>query len=260
MVRLLRPAVVASGLAMLFLAIGFSWPRSPELMASPPVFAFVSPLPGVHGAAITAPVDCAKLACLALTFDDGPDATFTPHILDTLDRHNARATFFVLGNHVAGNEQLLQRMYKTGHEIGNHSWSHPSFIKIPIEQVESEVANTQTAIMRAGVPAPHVFRPPYGDMNDIVRAHVPLTIVRWNVDPEDWHPKKQHMILEHLTHHARAGSVIVLHDTEPTTAAMLDQIIVQLQTSGYMLVTVSDLLTMPAGQPGVFFGRQNMVY
>lgn len=254
----LRPPVAVFVLAITLLAMGLLTTRSQAAMSRP--LAALKPVQAHVKGVSAPPVDCAKVPCFALTFDDGPDAALTPQVLDALARHNAHATFFVLGNHVAGNEQILKRIHNEGHEIGNHSWGHPWFTKLSAEQVESEIANTQTAIMRAGVPAPDLFRPPYGDMNEAVRAHVPLTIVRWNVDPEDWHPKKQRHILEHLQAHARPGGMVVLHDTEAHTVTILDQAITQLQASGYTLVTVSDLLSMPAGQPGVFFGRQNVVY
>lgn len=201
------------------------------------------------------PVNCAKVACLALTFDDGPDVHVTPQVLDILEKHNVRATFFVLGSHVGGNETLLRREHKSGHEIGNHSWSHPYFTRMPLEQVRAEITNTQTAIMKAGVPAPHLFRPPYGDINAAVAAHIPLTIIRWNIDPEDWHPTRRAHLLEHMASNVRPGGVVILHDTEPTTAAVLDQLIAQLKASNYAFVTVSELLDLPAGQSGVFFGR-----
>lgn len=209
----------------------------------------------VQGVSTTQPVDCAKLACLALTFDDGPSAQVTPQILDVLQRHNARATFFVLGGHVAGNEALLRREHREGHEIGNHSWSHPHFTRISLEQVEAEIATTQAAIMAAGVPAPHLFRPPYGDMDHSLLAHVPLTVIRWNIDPEDWHPVNRQHLLEHMATHAKPGGMVVMHDTEQTTADALDQLITQLQANNYILVTVSELLNLPSGQAGVFLGR-----
>lgn len=199
-------------------------------------------------------VDCSQTRCLALTFDDGPEPTFTPSILETLKRHNAKATFFVLGSHVKGNEDLLKRMHAEGHEIGNHSWNHPSFTKLSPEQIDQEIRTTQEAVIAADVPAPQLFRPPYGDMNDEVKAQIPLAIVRWNIDPEDWHPKHRQNILAHLAVHAKPGGVVVMHDTEQFTVDSLDQILTQLEAN-FTLVTVSELFGLTPGQRGVYFGR-----
>lgn len=199
--------------------------------------------------------DCSAVKCIALTFDDGPDAALTPHILNVLKDHNIRATFFVMGRHVPGNEALLRRMHAEGHEIGNHSWSHPYFTKIPLDQVREEINSTQAAITKSGVPAPQLFRPPYGDVNEAVIAQIPLTIVRWNIDPEDWHPKKRDNMLGHMAAFAKPGGVVVMHDTEATTAERLEPLLVQLESQSYKVVTVSEALGIGSGQRGVFFGR-----
>lgn len=199
-------------------------------------------------------VDCSVTPCLALTFDDGPDRDFTPRVLDTLKAHDVQATFFVQGVRIHGKEELLRRMYAEGHEIGNHSWNHPYFTRITPEQRKAEIENTQNAIIAAGVPAPRLFRPPYGDMNAEVAAEIPLTIVRWNVDPEDWHPRKKQSVPDHLAAYAKPGAIIVMHDTEATTADMLDALITQLKPH-YTLVTVSELLDLTPGQRGTYFGR-----
>lgn len=228
--------------------------------ASPPV----SPSPAVQ-AAVEAPAlplpatppapNCEVLKCLALTFDDGPDAGITPRILDTLKQHNAKATFFVLGGHVQGNEALLKRIHAEGHEIGNHSWNHPRFTQLSLDQVRAEVQDTQTIIAQAGVPAPHIFRPPYGDMSEAVAANIPLSVVRWNVDPEDWRPKMKPRLLEHMAAYAQPGGVVVLHDTESTTADQLDALLTQLNAQGFTLVTVSHIMGLSPGQQGVYFAR-----
>lgn len=255
--RFARPqlavAVLAFGMACGGYAISFASPTPPIQIA----IKQRQQLPRyVQSAAVVRqPVDCAKMACIALTFDDGPGSETTPQVLDILDRHHAKATFFVIGSHVAGREDLLRRIHQSGHEIGNHSWSHPHFTQIPFEQVDSEIERTQAAIVGAGVPAPHLFRPPYGDVNQAVLSHIPLTVVRWNIDPEDWHPKRGKHVLEHMSTHVKPGGMVVLHDTEASTAATLEPLISQLEANNYTLVTVSELLDLAPGQPGVFFGR-----
>lgn len=217
----------------------------PVVMAATPVSASAVP---------QMPVDCAREACLALTFDDGPSAELTPRVLDLLDAHGAKATFFVLGYRVSGNKSLLKRMHASGHEIGNHSWNHRKINELSPEELEDDIARTQQAIAEADVPAPHLFRPPYGLFNAAIRSHVPMTVVSWNVDPEDWGARRSQQIIDRVLAGARPGAIIVMHDTEPLTADALDTILATLKQQ-YRLVTVSELLDLPPGQPGIFYGR-----
>jgi peptidoglycan/xylan/chitin deacetylase (PgdA/CDA1 family) len=198
--------------------------------------------------------DCAAHACLALTFDDGPNSQYTPMILDILERHHARATFFVVGSHVPGNEGLLRRMFSNGHEIGNHSWSHTDFTTLPPAQMEEQITHTQAAIVGAGVPAPTLFRPPYGATNPIVRSHVPLTLALWNIDPEDWKARDAQQIIARVNATARPGGIVELHDIHANTVDALEPILSGLEQQ-YQFVTVSDLLNLPPGQRGVYYGR-----
>ncbi len=201
------------------------------------------------------PVDCAQEACLALTFDDGPSSQVTPQILDILAKHHVQATFFIVGSHVAGNEELLRRMYRDGHEIGNHSWSHPDFTTITAAQLDMQVAKAQQAIVRAGVPAPTLFRPPYGAVNAVVRAHVPMTLAMWNVDPEDWRQKTGKEVVERVEAGIKPGRVVDMHDVHQPTADGLDQLLTDLTNANYKLVTFSQLFNLAPGQRGLFYGR-----
>src|SRR6266511_2807765 len=156
---------------------------------------------------LRASVDCDTCPCIALTFDDGPNPTVTPQVLDILARQHVRATFFVVGVHVPGNEALLRREYAEGHEIGNHSWSHPDLSKLSPEEAQSQIEMTQKVIAGTGVPAPKILRPPYGAVNEMLAAHNHLTIVRWNTDPEDWLQKDPTKIDTQLMAHVRPGSI-----------------------------------------------------
>ncbi len=251
----LRPQGLAITAAVL-LAVGFLlWPPSQAPAASSPIQIVETVVMPVAPVTSAIAANCEAIKCLALTFDDGPDAAITPRILDILKQHHAKATFFVLGGHVGGNEALLRRIHQEGHEIGNHSWNHPYFTRISLDQVRSEVLDTQAAITKAGVPAPHIFRPPYGDVNEVVISQIPMSVVRWNIDPEDWHPKRQQQLLEHMASHARPGAVVVMHDTEITTAERLDSLLTQLESQQFTLVTVSNMLGLSPGQQGVYFAR-----
>lgn len=217
--------------------------------------------PRVHGAFTTASlppsirhIDCSARQCLALTFDDGPNAATTPMVLDALERHHARATFFVIGNRVPGNEALLRRMYRSGQEIGSHSWSHPDLTTLQPQQVQQQFVQTQAVVSGAGVPAPTLFRPPYGAVNASVKNQIPLTFAMWNVDPEDWRSKDPKEIIAKVEAGVRPGRVVDLHDVHRQTAEALDQLLTDIERQ-YQLVTFSELFDLTPGQPGLFYGR-----
>jgi peptidoglycan/xylan/chitin deacetylase (PgdA/CDA1 family) len=191
---------------------------------------------------------------MALTFDDGPDPKVTPRILDILASHQIKATFFVVGKRVGGQEALLRRIHTEGHEIGNHSWSHPSFTKLSTADMEQQLRATQQAIVRAGVPAPTLFRPPYGAVDTAVLGHARMTIVRWDIDPADWEVKDAQRIKDHLIAHAHAGGIALLHDVHPSTADALELVLPEL-TPRYHFVTASHLLNVTPGDQGMYFGR-----
>jgi peptidoglycan/xylan/chitin deacetylase (PgdA/CDA1 family) len=206
----------------------------------------------VQGAA--APVDCARVDCLALTFDDGPNPVVTPQVLDILERHHARATFFVIGLHVPGNEALVRRMHGAGNEIGNHSWAHPDFTTLNPQQIQEQIDQTQAVVAAAGVPVPTLFRPPYGAVNAQVKNNVPLVIALWNVDPEDWDTGDAKKIITKVEATAKPGGVVEMHDIHQQTADALDQLLNDLGPR-YQFVTVSEMFNLPRGQRGVYFGR-----
>ncbi len=201
-----------------------------------------------------AAVNCAEVACLALTFDDGPDPVNTPRLLDLLRDRQVRATFFVVGANAAAHPDIVRRMYSEGHEVGNHSWVHPNLTKLDPAQIDDQVVRTQFAVMAAGVPAPRWFRPPYGAMNDQVRAHVPMALALWNIDPEDWGAKDPGQVVERILARAGPGRVVDLHDMHRLTVDAMPAVIDALKPH-YTLVTMSELFDTEPGQRGEFYGR-----
>jgi len=253
--KLARPQTVVSLFVVAVMIGGWFW--SPQIIrpsraADVPI---ITPLAQhVQSVTFNVPVDCSKVPCLALTFDDGPSPAITPQVLDILDKHNVKVTFFLIGLHVADNPALVREIHVRGHEIGNHSWSHRKFSELSPNQIEKDIAKAQYAITSAGAPAPRLFRAPYGDVNAMVRSHVSMTVVSWNVDPEDWRDRKADKVVEHVLSTAKPGAIIDLHDIYQSTADALDPMLTELEKT-YQLVTVSELLSLPSGQPGIFYGR-----
>jgi peptidoglycan/xylan/chitin deacetylase (PgdA/CDA1 family) len=198
--------------------------------------------------------DCTVQACLALSFDDGPDPSTTPVILNILRTNGVHATFFLVGIRVGGNAQIVRQIVEDGNEVGNHSWTHADFTKLTPAQMLQQIDQTQNAITAASGVTPRLFRPPYGSTNATVRKQVKLPIVLWNVDPKDWKQKDPKQLVQIVESQAKPGGIIVMHDMHPTTVAALDQIVKNLQTH-YKLVTISELLNLAPNTQGVFFGR-----
>lgn len=199
------------------------------------------------------PPNCHMASCIALTFDDGPDPVTTAKVLDVLRAEQVPATFFVVGKRVHGNEALLQRMQREGHEIGNHSWSHTDFAKLTPEQMQWEIDMTQKAIVGAGVPAPKLFRPPYGSVSPVVKQQLPMRIALWNEDPKDWAAKDAAAVQAALIQSARPGGIIDAHDIYKTTASALEPTIKELKNRGYSFVTFSQMMAGEDPGPGQEF-------
>lgn len=182
---------------------------------------------------------------VALTFDDGPDPNSTKQILDLLDKYNAKATFFLLGNRVQYYPEMVQEEFKRGHEIGNHSWSHPQLTKLNVEQVQQEVNRTDDAIKAAIGQPSSVFRPPYGAINDTVRAQIPTPVELWSIDTLDWKHKNASMLLPAVQNAMHNRAVILMHDIHQSTADGLDSVLAYLQGQGYEFITVSEMNALP---------------
>lgn len=184
------------------------------------VYAYASRWPDsrLFGTALTAPPRPGELA---LTFDDGPNATWTPKLLDLLAAHNLHATFFVLGARAKVHPELVQRTAKAGHLIGNHSWDHPNMARSTPEVIREQLTRTQDMLEQiTGAPA-KFFRPPYGARKPIVfqiAREVGLNVVLWNAMTADWSDPSPERIalrltdrIERLRQKGRAANV-VLHD------------------------------------------------
>lgn len=194
-----------------------------------------------------------KLPKLALSFDDGPNPLTTPLILRTLERKHVRASFFVVGSRVAGNEAILRRMYRDGNDIGNHSWSHPNFTTLSQKQITSQIDRTERVVAAAGVPAPFMFRPPYGALGPHFPNKLPLAVVLWNIDPKDWDDHNTKDLTRRIIKQAKPGGVIDLHGIYIDTARAIGPAIDKLEKH-YQLVPVSELLGIHPGQTGLYYG------
>lgn len=180
---------------------------------------------------------------VAITLDDGPHGVNTQKILDILDKHNARATFFMLGQNVNSNKEVVKDVYTRGNEIGIHTWSHPQLTKLSEESVKSEVKNTSDAIYNITGYRPTLVRPPYGAFNTTVRnALKDYSLILWNIDSLDWKSRDENQIVPLVMNDVEDGDIILLHDIHSTTVPAVEKIVEDLDKQGYQMVTVSELL------------------
>ncbi len=178
-------------------------------------------------------------AVIHLTFDDGPNSTYTPQILDLLARYDAQAVFFAIGQQIGGGRAVVDRLVADGHRMGNHSWSHPSLAELSRPAFDQEIGRTQEAIAAAtGAPA-SCLRPPYGAMSSQTRpwaAEAGLDVVLWDIDPQDWARPGVDAIVGSVVDYARPGDVVLFHDgggNRDQTVAALEQILAQLSDRGF---------------------------
>nr|WP_207927388.1 polysaccharide deacetylase family protein [Streptococcus catagoni] len=179
---------------------------------------------------------------VALTFDDGPNPDTTPQVLSLLDKYQAKATFFMMGSKISGNESLVKKIISAGHEIGNHSWDHPDLTKLSEDQVRFQIRNTNDAIAKACGKVPIYLRPPYGATNDNVRRISGLTEVLWTVDTRDWENHNTEAIMANIRSQLQPGGIILMHDIHQTSVNALPTVLDYLKSQGYKCVTVSQVM------------------
>jgi polysaccharide deacetylase family sporulation protein PdaB len=190
---------------------------------------------------------------IALTFDDGPDATFTPQILNVLKEHGVKATFFLIGKQAEKHPDVVRRIVREGHVVGNHSYSHPLFTKLTVEQAQGEVEQAGKTISRLAGYTPKLFRPPFGQINEAQLKWMKeqqMVVVNWNVDSLDWKSLSEQQVTRNIMNQTKAGSIILQHsggaDTQDLsgTVKALPTIIRHFKENGYQLVTVPELLNV----------------
>ncbi len=188
---------------------------------------------------------------IAMTFDDGPSSANTPRLLDLAAKKHIKLTFFLIGENAARLPQLVQRELAEGHEVGNHSYTHPDLARMSDAAVRSEIQKTQDAIIAASGYKPTLMRPPYGAMSARQRLWVNhdfgVKIILWDVDPLDWKRPGSSVVAQRIISGARPGSIILSHDIHSPTVDAMPQVFDTLLAKGYKFVTVSELLAMDKG-------------
>ena len=209
---------------------------------SPPSTAPPSTAPSSTAQPSTQSPFAAQPLQVALTFDDGPHQTCTPALLDGLKQRGVKATFFLMGENIAGKEALVQRMQEEGHLIGNHSYRHIQMTKEGAEQACAEIEQTEEIIRSITGSRPEYLRPPYGAWNEQLECRVNLTPVLWNVDSLDWKLQNTERIVRQVEKDVKSGDIILMHDIFKTSVEAALRIVDDLQKQGYEFVTVEEIL------------------
>jgi peptidoglycan/xylan/chitin deacetylase (PgdA/CDA1 family) len=225
-----RTALVAAGLAGAWAA--YAW--------LPHLVAFACPHRGPRG-----------VRRIALTFDDGPDARWTPRVLEALGNTDVRGTFFLIGERAACAPAVVEAIARAGHEIGNHSWSHPNFWFTTPRRTREEIERGHAVVTELTGRAPRLFRPPWGIVNAAMFSAVRACgerCVFWSIQPEGVRPQAGAIQARHVIERAHPGAIVDLHDADGVPgaperlAAALPPMIDGLRDAGYSFVTVSELL------------------
>ena len=190
---------------------------------------------------------------IAMTFDDGPSEATTPRLLDILKERHIKATFFMIGQNAERNPDIVRRILAEGHEIGNHSWTHPQLSKLPNDRVTEELNKTQDAIRNACGYTPTLMRPPYGAITKTQREWIEsqfnLNVVFWTVDPFDWKRPGESVIEQRILAGAKPGAIILSHDIHKQTVDAMPATLDALAAKGFKFVTVSQLIAMNKPKP-----------
>jgi len=179
--------------------------------------------------------------CIALTFDDGPDKILTPQLLTILRQENVRATFFLVGSRVVHSSTIVSTMYQDGHEIGNHSWSHPNFTHLSLGALRDQIEKTDRVISNITGVVPRIIRPPYGATNTSVSRELHQKSVLWDIDTLDWLHRSSASIIKSVMSNIHENAIVLMHDIHPTTIKTIPRLIQELRAMGYTLTTVSGL-------------------
>jgi len=190
------------------------------------------------------PTPYVRRPMVALTFDDGPSA-HTERIVNTLEYHNARATFFVIGRRLQARRDIVLRAYQLGNEIANHLFHHQVMTVMYDHDIIADIQAGSNAIISIIGESPPIIRPPAGAVNDRIAnvvGNLGYALIMWSIDTHDWRDRNADVIYQRIMSNVRDGDIILLHDTHLTTAIAMERVIPSLIERGFYLVTVSELL------------------
>jgi len=185
---------------------------------------------------------------VALTFDDGPVEPFTRELIDVLDRHKIKATFFLIGKRIKENGALALLLYQKGHQLANHTYDHKVLVYKTPSYVRAQIEYTNVQLRDIGVDGPIDFRAPHGKKFIVlpyILSKMQLRHVLFDIEPQDWR-REPDEVIAYIMQNVKPGSIILLHDGSdhggPHVAETTDQVIKALKNAGYQFRTVAELI------------------
>lgn len=178
---------------------------------------------------------------IALTFDDGP-GPYTDELLDGLEKLNAKASFFLVGEKIKSYPDTVAKIAENGHLVGNHTYSHIKLTALSPDEIKKEIDKTNEEIKAVTGEAPQFFRPPFGRYNSDTLNYVDMISVRWSKDTIDWKYEDEEKLYRYLIKNAGDGEIFLMHDVEKTTVKGVLRAIETLQKQGYKFVRADELL------------------
>lgn len=179
---------------------------------------------------------------LAITFDDGPHPEYTKKLLDGLKERDVKASFFLIGKNISGNEELVKQMAEDGHLIGTHCYSHEDLTKVTLDKACEDILKTNQLIADITGKSPEYIRPPFGIWSPELGDCVDMTAVFWDIDTLDWKNQDSSSVLRHIEKKVEKHQVILLHDVFETSVDAGLAAIDTLTKQGYTFVTIDELL------------------
>ena len=177
---------------------------------------------------------------IAFTFDDGP-SKYTSELIDTLELNNSSATFFMLGNRMKYNTDIVKKVYNSNSEIGTHTYSHKRLTSLSNDEIYNEINSSE--IIFNDITGDHLkyLRPPYGSYNDHIKD-LGYNIILWNIDPKDWLTRDSKKIYNSVLNNACDGCIVLMHDIYPETIEAVKMLIPTLNEMNYEAVSISNLI------------------
>lgn len=198
-----------------------------------------------------AEIEAPETPLVALTFDDGPNRSTTTKLLDGLAQRGVKCTFFIVGEMIPGNEDLIERMAAEGHQIGVHSYDHVYLTGLSSADFQAQVGRTNGILSELTGGETFCIRPPYGAVDAGVEKKAPSALILWSVDPEDWKDDDIDRIVAAVVEHVSDGDIILLHDLFPSSAQAALRVVDTLLARGCCFVTVEQLMAERGVTPEV---------
>ncbi|MBV7440370.1 polysaccharide deacetylase family protein [Weeksellaceae bacterium TAE3-ERU29] len=200
-------------------------------------------------------IDCDKVPCVALTFNDGPSA-YTPEILDILKENNVKATFFILGKSAQIQYKTLQRAFEEGHEIENNTWDHKNLVGLSPKEIKNQVEKTDSILLTLIGKESSYLRPPYGALDKNIKSVVKKPFILWSTNSLDLRSKDTQAIIDTLSN-TKPGTIILADDTQKETVDAISQVIKNLKAKGIHFVTVKKLFEGQNLENGKSYDKRN---